>query len=62
MEKLRILRERLARLGAQRWSKEALLAVLLTLAAAAFIATALVGRDASVQGKTPYEAAHKPPQ
>jgi len=62
MERLRILRERLARLGAQRWGREILLAALLTIAAAAFIATAMLGRGAPSDAKSPYETATKPPQ
>jgi hypothetical protein len=55
MEKRPILRELIARLRAQRWTKEVLLAVLLTIAAVAFIATALVGRD--LHDKAPFETA-----
>ena len=58
MEKRPILRERLTKLRAQRWSREALLAVILTIAAVVFIATAMIGRDAS--DKTPVETARTP--
>ena len=51
MEKRSILRRRLIRLRAQRWSREALLAVILTIAAVVFIATAMVGKDSSDEGK-----------
>ncbi len=54
--------ERIARLRAQRWSREVLLAALLTIAAAVFIATAMLGRDPSDLDKTPYEAARKQPR
>jgi len=60
MGTLRVLRGWIARFGAQRWSKEVLLATVLTLAAAAFIAAALVGRGGPVQDKPPYVAADKP--
>ena len=60
MEKRPVLRERLEQLRAQRWSREALLAALLTIAALAFIATAMVGRDG--QDKTSVETARKPVQ
>jgi hypothetical protein len=60
MEKQPNLLERIAQLRAQRWSREVLLAALLTIAAAVFIATAMVGRDQSESDKTPYEAARKP--
>ena len=60
MGALRVLRGWIARFGAQRWSKEVLLATVLTLAAAAFIAAALVGRAGPVQDKPPYVAADKP--
>jgi hypothetical protein len=58
MERLRILRERLTWLGAQRWGREILLAVGLTVAAAGFIAAALLGRGGD--GGSPYETATKP--
>jgi len=60
MATLRVLRAWIARFGAQRWSKEALLAVALTLAAAVFMAAAIMGRD--FEGKAPYAAADKPQQ
>ena len=60
MEKRPNLLERIAQLRAQRWSREVLLAALLTIAAAVFIATAMVGSDSSDSDKTPFEAARKP--
>jgi hypothetical protein len=62
MEQLRLLRERLARLGVRRWGREILLAVLLTIAAAAFIAAALLGRGVGSESDSAYETATKPPQ
>ena len=59
MEKRSILRRRLIRLRAQRWSREALLAVILTIAAVVFIATAMVGKDLPGEGK---EAVARTPQ
>ena len=50
---------RLVRLRAQRWSREALLAVILTIAAVVFIATAMVGKDSPDEGK---EAVARTPQ
>ena len=46
--------------GARRWRKEVLLAIVLTLAAAVFLASALVGGDVSVEGEAPIAAAQKP--
>jgi hypothetical protein len=59
MEKRPSLGELLARLRAQRWSREVLLAALLTIAAAVFIAAAMLGRDTSE--KTQVETARQPP-
>jgi hypothetical protein len=58
----RDLRGWIAWFGAQRWSKEVLLAVVLTLAAAAFIAAAVFGREPAFEAKAPVRAADKPPQ
>jgi hypothetical protein len=44
MDKRHALRRQFIKLRAQRWSREALLALLLTLAAAVFIATAMLGK------------------
>jgi hypothetical protein len=60
MGTVRALRRWITRFRAQRWSKEALLAVILTLAAAAFIAAALVGRDVSSDDKSPVAKVHTP--
>ena len=60
MEKRPILRDRLAKLRAQRWSREALLAAILTIAAVVFIATAMVGKESSDQDKTSVETARTP--
>ena len=49
----------IARFRAQRWSKEILLAIVLTLAAAVFIAAALMGQDAHVEARPPGAAASK---
>jgi hypothetical protein len=56
---LRVVSGWIARFRAQRWSKEILLAVVLTLAAAIFIAAALMGQEAHVQAEPPYAAAGK---
>jgi hypothetical protein len=58
MEKRSFLRDNIARIRGQRWTKEVLLAVLLTIAAAAFIATAMVGRGG--QDGVPVETARTP--
>jgi hypothetical protein len=52
MEKRHALRKRLARFRAQRWSREALLAALLTIAAMVFIATAMFSKSPSDQKPT----------
>jgi hypothetical protein len=59
MEQRHALRKRLARLRAQRWSREALLAALLTLAAAVFITTAMLGKGSNDQKPT-VETARQP--
>ena len=57
--------EQLRRLGAQRRTREVLLAVVLTLAAFAFLASAIFGKDAvrdgsvSAQSEAHYETAGK---
>jgi hypothetical protein len=61
MAKRPILRTQLVKLRAQRWSREALLATLLTLAALVFIAAAVVGTDSPDQDKSPVATA-PPPQ
>jgi hypothetical protein len=56
--------EQIRRLGAQRRAREVFLAVLLTIAALGFLATAIFGREASLEASAehtnPYETAHKP--
>jgi hypothetical protein len=54
---LRVVSGWLARFRAQRWSKEILLAIVLTVAAAIFIANALMGEEAHVQRTPPFAAA-----
>jgi hypothetical protein len=44
MERRSAFRKQLIKLRAQRWSREALLAFLLTIAAVVFIATAMLGK------------------
>jgi hypothetical protein len=46
--------------GARRWRKEVVLAIVLTLAAAAFIASALVRSDVSLKVEAPVSTANKP--
>jgi hypothetical protein len=60
MAKRPILRKQLVKLRAQRWSREALLAALLTLAAVVFIAAAVVGTDSPDQDKSPVATAPQP--
>ena len=60
MAKRPILRKQLVKLRAQCWSREALLAALLTLAALVFIAAAVVGTDSSDQDKSPVATAPAP--
>jgi len=57
-----VLRGWIAWLGAQRWRKEILLAIALTLAAAAFLASALVGSHVPQEVETPLATAGKPQQ
>lgn len=60
MEKRPIILDRLAKLRAQRWSREVLLAALLTIAAVVFIATAMVGKESPGPGGNPVETARTP--
>ena len=60
MKPLHVLHGWIAWFGARRWRKEVLLAIVLTLAAAVFLASALVGGDVSVEGKAPVATAQKP--
>ena len=57
MKRWPALRKRLIKLRAQRWSREVLLAALLTIAAVAFIAAAMVSTDQSDQAKSSIETA-----
>jgi hypothetical protein len=61
---LRVVSGWIARLRAQRWSREILLAIALTLAAAVFIAAAMSGTDQRAlthgsHGKAPYAEADR---
>jgi hypothetical protein len=53
---LRVVSGWLARFRAQRWSKEILLAIALTLAAAAFIVAALSSTDQRARGDDAQDA------
>ena len=61
MEKRPNLNKLLTQFRAQRWSREVVLAALLTIAAAVFIAAAMLGGDMSEQHRTPVETARQPP-
>jgi hypothetical protein len=56
MGNLRVVSRLIVRFRAQRWSREILLAVALTVASAAFIAAALMGEGAHVGGAPPMSA------
>ena len=56
---LRVVSGLVARFRAQRRSREALLAIALTLAAAVFIAAALMGEDTHVQQVPPFADAKR---
>jgi hypothetical protein len=56
---LRVVSGLVARFRAQRWSREILLAIALTLAAGAFIAAALMGEEAHVEGGPPFADANR---
>jgi hypothetical protein len=60
MAKRPILRKQWIKLRAQRWSREALLAALLTLAALVFIVAAVVGTHSPDQDKSPVATAPAP--
>lgn len=60
MEKRPGHNELLNYLRALRLSREVVLAALLTIAAAAFIAAAMLGSDMSEQGRKPVETARQP--
>ena len=61
MEKRPSLNELIARFRGQPWSREVLLAALLTIAAVVFITAAMVGRDDPDQKTVPMETARQPP-
>jgi hypothetical protein len=56
---LRVVSGWIARFRAQRWSKEILLAVMLTLAAVAFIVAAMGGSDQHVEAEAPHAVTDK---
>jgi hypothetical protein len=65
MEPHHTLRGWIAWLGARRWRKEILIAIVLTLAALAFLASALLGGHGSAQVEAPQSdepvsTAHRP--
>jgi hypothetical protein len=60
MDKRHALRRQFIKLRAQRWSREALLALLLTVAAAVFIATAMLGKNPLNQDPPTVETASPP--
>jgi hypothetical protein len=62
MKPLHVLRRWISWFGARRWRKEVLLAIVLTLAAAVFLASSLVGSDVSEDARAPVSTAHKPQQ
>jgi len=55
----RVVSGLVTRFRAQRWSREILLAVALTLASAVFIAAALMSEDAHVEGVPPFAGANR---
>jgi hypothetical protein len=59
MALVRVVSGWIALFRAQRWGREILLAVVLTLAAAGFIAAALLGQETHFHAKPPYAAADK---
>ena len=61
MERNPIARERRAQSQVRRWAREIALAVLLTVAAAAFITVALLRSNGAPQEAPPFETARKPP-
>jgi hypothetical protein len=62
MQKRSVFRERLDKLLAQRWSREALLAAILTIAALIFMATAMIGNGAPTPDRSSVETARTPQQ
>jgi hypothetical protein len=61
MARHRFLRERILLRRMRRWQREVALAVMLTVAAIAFIAAAFLRGD-GVSPESPYATARKPPQ
>jgi hypothetical protein len=61
MARHRFLRERILLRRMRRWQREVALAVMLTVAAIAFIAAALLRGDGA-SPESPYATARKPPQ
>ena len=55
----RVVSGLVARFRAQRWSREILLAVALTLASAVFIAAALMSEETRVEGGPPFADANR---
>jgi hypothetical protein len=51
---VRVVSGLVARFRAQRWRREILLAIALTLASAVFIAAALMGEETHVESAPPY--------
>ena len=62
MARHRFLRERILLRRMRRWQREVALAIMLTVAAIAFIAAALLRGDGCFAGDAPYATARKPPQ
>jgi hypothetical protein len=60
MQRLRYIREWIRRRRIKRWGREIMLAVILTLAAAIFIAVALLRENGAPQAKAPYATARQP--
>jgi hypothetical protein len=61
MARHRFLRERILLRHMRRWQREVALAVMLTVAAIAFIAAAMLGGSDPSQDSSPYDTARKPP-
>jgi len=62
MARHRFLRERILLRRMRRWQREVALAVMLTVAAIAFIAAAFLRGDGASPDSSPYATARKPPQ
>jgi hypothetical protein len=61
MARHRFLRERILLRRMRRWQREVALAVMLTVAAVAFIAAAFLRGDGVSPDSSPYATARKPP-